>query len=58
VSGLAGLGVRRNSLGSALARAAWTGFLHAARTLCEDGSFAGLDGIVTLAELDARFRSR
>jgi len=58
VSELSGLGVRRISLGSALARAAWTGFLHAARTLSEDGSFAGLDGIVTLAELDARFRSR
>jgi 2-methylisocitrate lyase-like PEP mutase family enzyme len=57
VSDLAGLGVRRISVGSALARAAWTGFIRAARTMAEDGSFAGLDGATSFGELDSFFRS-
>lgn len=56
VSDLAELGVRRVSLGSSLARAAWTGFVRAAKLIAEDGSFAGLDGITPFAELNGFFR--
>jgi 2-methylisocitrate lyase-like PEP mutase family enzyme len=53
---LAELGVRRVSVGSSLARAAWTGFIRAAKLMAEDGSFAGLDGAVPYAELNGFFR--
>ena len=39
---LAELGVRRISTGGALARAAWAGFLGAAREIATQGTFAGL----------------
>jgi 2-methylisocitrate lyase-like PEP mutase family enzyme len=55
VGDLAELGVRRVSVGSALARAAWGAFLQAARTIADDGSFAGLDGATPFAELNAMF---
>jgi 2-methylisocitrate lyase-like PEP mutase family enzyme len=57
VADLAELGVRRVSVGSGLARAAWTGFLRAAKAIADDGSFDGLEGIVSFAELDRFFRS-
>jgi 2-methylisocitrate lyase-like PEP mutase family enzyme len=41
VSDVAALGVRRISVGGALARAAWGGFLRAARGIAERGSFDG-----------------
>jgi len=44
---IAGLGVRRISVGGALALAAWTGFIRAATTLRSDGSFAGLADLVS-----------
>ena len=53
---LAELGVRRVSVGSALARSAWTGFIRAARLIAEQGSFAGFDGLATFAELDGFLR--
>ena len=53
---LADLGVRRVSVGSALARAAWTGFLNAARTLARENSMAGLDNITPFSELNNFFR--
>ena len=56
VSELAEMGVRRVSLGSSLARAAWTGFIRAAKLIAEDGSFAGLDGITPFPELNGFFR--
>lgn len=40
VNDLAELGVRRISVGGALARSAWAGFLQAAKTLSEHGRFA------------------
>ncbi|GAP65175.1 PEP phosphonomutase-like enzyme [Mizugakiibacter sediminis] len=55
VARLAALGVRRISVGGALARAAWTGFLHAARALAE-GRFDGFAGATPHAELNAMFR--
>lgn len=56
VKDLAGLGVRRISVGSALARAAWGGFLRAARVIAEHGQFNALADAVPFAELDAFFR--
>ena len=52
---LADLGVRRVSVGSALARAAWTGFIHAARAIANESSMAGLDNTVTFGELNGFF---
>lgn len=49
------LGVRRASVGSALARSAWTGFIRAAKLMSEAGSFAGLEGSVKYAELNTLF---
>jgi 2-methylisocitrate lyase-like PEP mutase family enzyme len=43
VAELAYLGVRRISVGGALARAAWTGFLDAAREIAGGGTFHALD---------------
>lgn len=51
---LADLGVRRVSVGSALARVAWGAFLGAARTL-SSGSFEGLSGAAPFAELNELF---
>jgi 2-methylisocitrate lyase-like PEP mutase family enzyme len=56
VSDLAELGVRRISVGSSLARAAWTGFIRAAKLMADEGSFAGFDGTVSFAELNGFFR--
>lgn len=50
------LGVRRVSTGSALARSAWTGFVHAARQLAQNNSAAGLDHITPYDELNNFFR--
>ena len=58
VSDLAELGVRRVSVGSGLARAAWTGFIRAAKLIADAGSFAGFDGSVTFSELDTLFRRK
>lgn len=52
---IAALGVRRVSVGGALARAAWGGFQRAARELAEDGSFGGLEGAASGTELNAFF---
>ena len=53
---LAEMGVRRVSVGSALARAAWTGFIRAAKELAEEGSFGGFEGLTPFAELNDFFR--
>ena len=53
--GLAEMGARRVSVGAALARAAWTGFIRAARLLADEGSFDGLEGTVTFADLNGFF---
>ena len=52
VAELAEAGVRRISTGGALARAAWTGFLSAAREIAEQGTFVGLGRAVPFAELE------
>src|SRR5947209_1580302 len=58
VSRLADLGVRRISVGSALARVAWGAFIRAAQSLAQDGSFDALAGAASFAELNALFRNR
>lgn len=55
LSDLAELGVRRVSVGSSLARAAWSGFMRAAKLMAEEGSFAGFDGLAPFAELNGFF---
>ncbi|MGH7286763.1 MAG: isocitrate lyase/PEP mutase family protein [Myxococcota bacterium] len=54
----AALGVRRISVGGALARAAWSGFVKAARDIAENGSFASLAATGPPLDLNAIFRSR
>ncbi|MCU1319720.1 MAG: hypothetical protein JWP98_1238 [Edaphobacter sp.] len=56
ISDLAAIGVRRVSVGSSLARAAWTGFVHAARKIALESSMAGLDDSIPYAELNDFFR--
>lgn len=53
---IAELGVRRVSVGGALARAAWGGFMRAARTLAQEGRFDGFAGAAAGNELDGFFR--
>src|SRR5262245_3696695 len=55
VDDVAALGVRRISVGGALALAAWTGFMHAAQALKSDGSFAGFANLVPYPEINALF---
>jgi 2-methylisocitrate lyase-like PEP mutase family enzyme len=55
VAGLRDLGVRRVSVGSALARTAWGAFIRAATAIAERGSFEGLAGATPFAELDRVF---
>jgi 2-methylisocitrate lyase-like PEP mutase family enzyme len=56
VAELADLGVRRISVGGALARAAWTGFLHAAREIAQQGTFSQLGRAVPFAEIEELFK--
>jgi 2-methylisocitrate lyase-like PEP mutase family enzyme len=55
VAELAKLGVRRISVGGALARAAWSGFLEAAREIAERGTFGGLTGTIPFDDLNESF---
>jgi 2-methylisocitrate lyase-like PEP mutase family enzyme len=55
VEEIAALGVRRISVGGALALAAWTGFMRAARTLRWMGSFTALANLVPYAEINGFF---
>jgi 2-methylisocitrate lyase-like PEP mutase family enzyme len=58
VADLAALGVRRISVGGALARTAWGGFTRAAKLLAEDGSFAGFKDAAPGGDLNALFSTR
>jgi 2-methylisocitrate lyase-like PEP mutase family enzyme len=55
VSQLADLGVRRISVGGALARAAWTGFLSAAKEIATHGTFSALARNIAVPELNKLF---
>jgi 2-methylisocitrate lyase-like PEP mutase family enzyme len=54
VADAAALGVRRISVGGTLARAAWGGFLGAAREIADAGTFASF---TALPDVDGMFRS-
>jgi 2-methylisocitrate lyase-like PEP mutase family enzyme len=56
VNELRDLGVRRISVGAALARVAWGAFLRAAREIAEHGTFQVFGEAAPFAELDAIFR--
>ena len=56
MSDAAALGVRRVSVGGALARAAWGGFMRAAKQMAEHGTFDGFAGAAPHAELQEFFR--
>ena len=55
VAQLADIGVRRISVGGALARAAWGGFLRAARQIAAEGTFGGLEAAVPSPEINGAF---
>ena len=55
VKELEDLGARRISVGGALARTAWTGFLAAAREIAHQGTFNGLAAAVPFADVDGLF---
>jgi methylisocitrate lyase len=57
VAQLAALGVRRISVGGALARAAWAGFVRAAREILEQGTFGGFTGVTPHGELEKLFKT-
>jgi 2-methylisocitrate lyase-like PEP mutase family enzyme len=57
VARLTDLGVRRISVGSALARVAWGAFIRAAKEIAERGTFDGFGGAVSFAELNSLFSS-
>jgi len=52
---IAAMGVRRISVGGALSRSAWGGFMRAARTIAEHGRFDGFAGAASGAELNTLF---
>ncbi|MGQ0561105.1 MAG: isocitrate lyase/PEP mutase family protein [Gemmatimonadota bacterium] len=54
VAALAELGVRRISVGGALARVAWTGLLAAAQEIAEQGTFTGLARAVPFDAINGR----
>ena len=54
----ADLGVRRVSVGSGLARAAWGGFIRAAKDLAEAGAFGGFAGATPHGELQKFFKNQ
>src|SRR5262245_26082924 len=56
VAQLADAGVRRISVGGALARVAWTGLLDAAQEIASNGTFSRLGGTRPGTELNAMFR--
>ena len=55
VAQLAEAGVRRISVGGALARAAWTGFLSAAREIATTGTFSTLARNIPVPEMNKLF---
>jgi 2-methylisocitrate lyase-like PEP mutase family enzyme len=56
VADLAGLGVRRVSVGGALARVAWGAFMRASRQIANEGRFDALADTVPMAEINGFFR--
>jgi methylisocitrate lyase len=57
VAELADMGVRRISVGGALARVAWTGLLQAANEIAERGTFSSLAGALPFGDVNRLFGS-
>jgi 2-methylisocitrate lyase-like PEP mutase family enzyme len=55
VAEMADIGVRRISVGGALARSAWTGFLEAAKEIAEQGTFTGFARSTPNVDLSGMF---
>jgi len=55
VSDVAEMGVRRISVGSTLARAAWTGFVRCSREIAQQGTFTGFAGLMPYDEVNGLF---
>jgi len=55
VSDIAGMGVRRISVGGSLARVAMHAFIRTAREIAQDGKFDGFADLITNAELNKFF---
>jgi 2-methylisocitrate lyase-like PEP mutase family enzyme len=55
VADLASMGVRRISVGGALARSAWGGFIRMAKEIAEQGTFTGFKDAANGGELNAIF---
>jgi methylisocitrate lyase len=55
---LAEIGVRRISVGGALARVAWTAFLQATREIAEQGTFTRFAGAASFADVNRLFPIR
>lgn len=56
VEKIAALGVRRVSVGGALARVAWGGFMRTAKLIMEQGRFDGFEGASSGGDLNKIFR--
>jgi methylisocitrate lyase len=56
VAEVAELGVRRISVGGALSRTAWSGFLEAAKEIADHGTFSALGRAVSGAEINSLFK--
>jgi 2-methylisocitrate lyase-like PEP mutase family enzyme len=56
VADAAALGVRRISVGGALARMAWSGFIRAAKQIASEGRFESFADAAPSAELNGFFR--
>ena len=56
VADLAGVGVRRVSVGSALARVAWGAFMRASRQIASEGRFDAFADTVPMADINGFFR--
>ena len=56
VADIAAMGVRRISVGSTLARVAWTAFINSAKQIAADGAFDSFKDTTPHAELNAFFR--
>lgn len=57
VARLADLGVRRISVGSAMACVAWGGFMRAARSVVDNGSFEAFHDAAAYAEINELFKA-
>jgi 2-methylisocitrate lyase-like PEP mutase family enzyme len=55
VADIAAMGVRRISVGGALARSAWGGFMRTAKSIAEQGSFEGFKDAANGGELNGFF---